>query len=120
MPSVLTAGSTVKCLHQGTVSLSASQQKLKVGGNAVLVMGDLMGKSISGCSTPDHVPPPPPATKKCMTTASMIAGAAVKLKVDGRPVLLDLANGLTDGMAPAPVPGTWSVQSAGQTKLSTS
>ena len=115
MPGVLTAGSSVKCLHQGTVQLSAGQQKLKVAGNAVLVMGDLMGKSISACPVPTAGPPP---TKPCTTTTAMLAGTAAKLKVDGKPVLLETANGTTDGLAPAP--GTWSVQSAAQTKLTAS
>ena len=92
MPTVLTRASTIVCGHQGTVQLSPSQTKLKVDGDAVLVMGDMEGKQIAGCTTP-----PSPTSKPCMTVVSMLVGAAVKLKADGKPVLLETATGLTDG-----------------------
>jgi hypothetical protein len=46
----------------------------------------------------------------------MLAGAAAKLEAGGQPVLLDTAQGITDSVPP----GTWSVQSAGQSKLDAS
>jgi hypothetical protein len=109
VPTVLTSASTLVCPHQGTIQLIATQTKLKVGSDAVLVVGDLEGKVISGCTVT-----PSPSTKPCLTVTSMILGAAVKLTADGKPVLLDTATGLTDGVPPS----TWSVQTSGQTKLS--
>jgi len=106
-------------MHQGKVSLSASQTKLKVSGSAVLVETDIAGKSISGCALP-NAGPPPPITVTCLTVASELpGGTALKLKVNGKAVLLSNANGLTSGGTNG-VPATWSVQDAGQTKLQTS
>jgi len=112
MPGVLTKASTLVCAHQGTVQLIPSQIKLKVDGQSVLVMGDIVGNPIAGCVTPVT-----PASKPCTTVVSMITGAATELKVDGKPVLLETAMGMTDGVTPAPT-NTWNVRTAGQTKLS--
>lgn len=112
MPKVITENSTIVCAHQGTVTFTASQQKLKVGDKAVLVTTDVSTGSISGCKTPLN---PQTGTKPCLKVVSLIAGAATKLKAGNVPVLLDTATGMTDGVAPTP--NTWSVQSAGQTKL---
>lgn len=111
MPHVLTVGSTVTCAHQGRVQLVASQDALKVNGQAVLVMGDLDGATIANCQAPVT-----PSSTKCTTVVAMIAGAAATLTAGGKPVLLDTATGLTNGTPP---PGNiWMVQSAGQTVLS--
>ena len=116
MPKVITESSTIVCAHHGTVTFTASQQKLKVGGQAVLVTTDVSTGLISGCKTPLN---PQTGTKPCLKVVSLIAGAATKLKVGNAPlllpVLLDTATGMTDGVAPTP--NTWSVQSAGQTKF---
>jgi hypothetical protein len=109
MPKVLTEGSTLTCLHQGTVQLTASQSVLKVGGKPVLVQGDLEGKAISGCKTPTSQ-----SSKPCLTVVAMALGAATTLKAGGKPVLLDTATGTTDGVTPAPT-NQWTVQAAGQT-----
>lgn len=110
MAKVITEGSTIKCPHQGTVKFTASQQKLKVGQNAVLVSTDSMSGVISGCTTTLTS-----TTQPCLKVVSLISGSATKLTVDQIPVLLDTATGLTDGKPPA----NWSVQSAEQTKLDT-
>ncbi len=112
MPKVLTESSTLKCTSQGTVNLTAGQSKLKVDGSKVLVQGDLVGASISGCTI---VTDPNTGKKQCMTVVTVLSGTATRLKVDGKPVLLETAAGPTDGLAPAPE--TFSVQSAGQQKL---
>ena len=119
MPKVITQQSTLKCAHGGTLTLSASQSKLKLGGAAVLVAGDLDGKSISLCPTPTTPPPPGPVNKPCTTVAGVIAGTSVRLKVGGKAVLLETVAGTTDGVL-ANVPAQpWSVTSANQSKLST-
>lgn len=46
----------------------------------------------------------------------MIIGAAMKSTAGGKPVLLDTAKDLTNGVPP----GQWQVQNAGQTKLDAS
>lgn len=111
MPKALTAGARVVCTHQGTVTLVAGQQTISVGRQPLLVLGDLDGKPIAGCTLA-----PSPSTAPCTATASMLIGAAAVLKVDGAPVLLENATGLTNSVPP----GTWSVQSAGQTILEAS
>jgi hypothetical protein len=112
MSKVITEGSTVKCAHQGTVKFTASQQVLKVDNQAVLVTNDVSTGLISGCKTPLD---PQTGTKPCLKVMSLSAGAATKLKAGNAPVLLETATGITDGVAKTP--NTWSVQSAGQTKL---
>jgi hypothetical protein len=106
MGKVLTTASTIKCSHQGTVSVSsAGQSDLQIDGNSALVVGDLVGVSISGCTNPSSS-----SSKQCATTTSMIVGDASTLEAGGKPVLLDTATGLTDSIPP----GTWSVSDAGQ------
>ncbi len=114
MPAVLTESSTLKCVHQGSVQLRAGQSKLTVNGSKVLVAGDLAGATISTCL----LTPPPATNVKCATVASAIAGVALKLKVDGKGVLLESVQGQTSGTV-AGTPQTWSVQNPGQTKLTT-
>lgn len=115
MPKVITKSSTVKCAHQGTITFTASQQKLKVDGQAVLVTTDVVTGTVSNCQT---VPssPPAPLQVKCTKVLSLSVGAAAKLTVGGTPVLLETAAGLTNGVTPVPS-NFWSVQSAGQTKF---
>src|SRR5215212_6793974 len=109
MPAVLTESSTVKCAHQGSVQLRAGQSKLTVNGSKALVTGDLSGASVGGCST---VTDPNTGALQCATVASAIAGVAVKLKVDGKGVLLETIQGQTSGTVGG-APQIWSVQSAG-------
>ena len=111
MAKVLTADAKVICSHPGgSVQVAAGQQKLKVGGSPVLVMGDMEGKSIGGCSNSG------PNLTPCMAVVSTLQGAASKLRAGSKPVLLDTATGITNSVPP----GTWTVQSAGQTKLDAS
>lgn len=115
MPAVLTAGSTVVCAHQGTVTLVAGQNKLTVGGQAALVQGDLDGKAIAGCVT---VTDPNTSTLLCSTVAAALGGVSTRLTVGGKGVLLDTIQGQTNGTVGGVVQ-TWSVQDAGQTRLTT-
>lgn len=116
MAYVITEQSTLGCLHGGRVQLTASQSRLKVGGAAVLVEGDLASKPLSACITPVQPPPPGPVSKPCMMVSSDSGGVSSKLKVGGKGVLLESHRGQTDGQV-ANVVQTWSVTAAGQTQL---
>jgi hypothetical protein len=116
MPQALTEQSSLVCAHHGTVKLAATQTKLTVAGAKVLVTGDVKGKAISLCAT---VPDPNTTTSKCLVISSEEGGVASKLKVAGSGVLLETVAGKTNG-AVLGLPQTWSVQSAGQSKLKAS
>jgi hypothetical protein len=110
MAKVLTTAATVVCSHasSGTVKVGDGQAALKVDGNAVLVKGDVVGKTISDCNVQTTN-----TTSPCTTAGLLAAGEATKLKVKGKSVLLATATGATDSVPP----GTWSVTKAGQAKL---
>ncbi|UPJ53437.1 hypothetical protein IVB30_20235 [Bradyrhizobium sp. 200] len=112
MPYVLTETSIVRCGHGGTVALRASQNALKINGQRVLVQTDMSGATVICPAVTD----PNTGLKQCMTVISVMAGASRSVSVAGQPVLLDIAQGLTDGLL-AGTPVSWSVSSAGQTKL---
>jgi hypothetical protein len=111
MAKVLTADARVTCSHQGTVKVAASQHKLKVDGRPVLVLGDMEGRKIDNCGLQ-----PSTSTTPCTAVVSTARGAATKLRAGSKPVLLDTAIGITNSVPP----GTWKVQSAGQSKLTAS
>jgi hypothetical protein len=118
MPNVLTTASTVTCGHlagnpTGKVKTNSSA-KLKVNGNSVLLESSIDGQSISGCGiipkndpssgnpldmpcTQVSIVPPipqlPPGTPPAITD-----GRSTKLKVGGKPVMLDTLKGQTNGM----------------------
>lgn len=108
--AVLTTGSQLACAHGGQLRVHSRQSKLAVDGKPVLLFSDLAGTPISGCGTPASS-----STKPCTTVVSALAGQSSTLAVDGTPVLTEQARGLTDGVSPQGP--TWSVRSAGQTKL---
>jgi hypothetical protein len=115
MSLVLTENSTLTCAHAGRVKLVATQSKLTVNGSKVLVDGDLSGRTISRCLT---VPDPNTSTVKCFSITSAEGGIAEKLKVNGKGVLLEKVKGKTSGTVGGPTNfQTWSVQTAGETKL---
>lgn len=113
MPFVLTEASSLVCAHQGRVKPGVSQSRLTVNGARVLVEGDPNGAPIGLCAT---VADPTTATVKCLHVASADGGVAGKLKVGGKGVLLADIQGRTDGTVGG-IPQTWSVRSAGQTRL---
>jgi len=117
MPLVLTESSKLVCAHQGSVKLIAGQSKLKVKGAKVLVDGDLTGAAISLCKTVPVPPSPGPTSAPCLQVSSAIGGVALKLKVQGKGVLLDTIRGFTNGTVANVINQPWSVQDAVQTKL---
>jgi hypothetical protein len=106
MPNVLTTSSTLVCTHQAQVTLKSSQTKLKAGGSPVLGPLDLISAPISGCT---NIGP----NLTCTLVVSILAGISTTLTVNDQPVLVETAQGLTNGVPPS----TWSVTSAGQKVL---
>ncbi len=92
MGKVLTESSRVTCGHSpGSVAVTGNG-KLTVSGRPVLLAEGIQGKGVSGCSTAQS-----DKTKPCSSVAS-VSGAASKLKVGGRGVMLeDTIGGSTDG-----------------------
>jgi hypothetical protein len=112
MPLVLTISSQIACAHQAPVSLS-SDAKLLVMGARVLVLPEVVGAQIVGCTNPDSS-----SSKKCLTVATA-SGTATKLTVAGQLVVNDTFAGTSDGTTSgAPVPLPLTLVNAGQTKLS--
>jgi hypothetical protein len=112
MALVLNGDAVIRCSHGGTVRAVASQQALKLDGKPALVLADLLAATISDCPNRD----PRAGLLPCLLITSVIAGSATKLKAGGQPVVLDSAQGVTSSTPP----GTFSVSSAGQTKVSAS
>lgn len=109
MGLVCNAGAVIRCSHGGTVTVIPSQQRLKPGGQPVLVESDLMRAAIAGCTNTDARAGQVP----CLRIVSVTAGLARRLKVGGEPVVLEDASGRTTSTPP----GSFSISSAGQTKL---
>ncbi len=126
MPAVLTTASSIVCGHSGTVQQSSSE-KLKVNGNSVLIKSSVDGQSISGCQTLPAVDSSGTETaRKCTKVAvdppappgpGVTGGEAVKLKVNGKPVMLSNLTGNTNGMVAKVTPQNLLSATAGQTKL---
>ncbi len=108
MASVLTTGSNIDCGHMGSVALKGND-KLKVGGNPVVVQGGVGPGLSKPCSLVTSG-----NTKQC-TTATASGGTAGKLNVGGSPVVLDSVSVTTDGQ-PTGTP----VVTANQNKLTAS
>ena len=122
MGTVLAVGAIIQCSHLGSLKLAQGNPKLRVSGNAVVTAGMESGLSFA-VGSPNVVTPCPklgpgpafPPSPCASTGASLPSGVAVKLRVDGKGVLLDSASGLaTNPNDPA---ASWSVASAGQTLL---
>jgi hypothetical protein len=101
MAAVLTAASTLQCLHGAPLVISPSQDRLTVDGRSVLVRADLRAATIPTC---------PATPTPCGNVASITAGLSTALRVGDEPVALQTAQGTT-------AVATWRVVSAGQTKL---
>lgn len=112
MTQVITEAAVITCSHGGKVTIPASQHLLTIDEKAVLVQGDEASGTIEGCSNSNNELGLKPCTKLSPATP---VGVAKKLQVGGRFVLLQTATGATDSTPP----GTWQVESAGQTKLDT-
>jgi len=109
MPFVLTKSSVIGCGHSpGAVDLSAVASKLIVAGQPAVLAGGIA--LIKGCPIV-----PSPGSAPCgPVTLVPGTGVSTKLKVGGRPVMLDSVKASTTG---APPPGVFAVTVV-QTKLS--
>ena len=93
-------------MHGGKVSPIPSQTRVLIDGAPVLVVTDLIGAPIVGCTLP-----PTPASKPCTTVVTVLPGSwSLKVLIEGRPALVATATGLTDGVPP----GTFQVAFPGQ------
>ena len=118
MPFALTESSQLICAHpKGLLTLIAGQSKLTVKGARVLVDGDLDSAAISGCLTPVTPPPAGPTNLPCTSVKKVIGGVSLKLKVQGKGVLLENIQGVTNGILVNVTDQPWTVQDAGETKL---
>jgi hypothetical protein len=88
---LLSAGALMRCPHAASVSITANQTKVLVGGQPVATTASKI--TVSACQFKIPVPPPP-ATKPqpCVRVEWQLR--ASKVLVDGKPALL------------APAPGT--------------
>jgi hypothetical protein len=111
MARVLTDVSSVDCGHGGRVT-TQGETKLKVDGALVLLEPGIAGRSVGACPVVDNSS----GTLKCKRVIAISAGRATKLRVNGRPVMLDTLAGGTDGTA-AGTPVQLLSARAGQSKL---
>jgi hypothetical protein len=111
MPAVLTTDSTLKCVHGGSLVVQASVPVLTAGGPAVLVRADLLAAAISNCTNTNAAAGQTP----CLKVTAILTGISTTLTAGGLEVMLETAQGLTNGTPPLPV--MWQVSSAGQSVL---
>jgi len=111
--AVVKTGS-LACAHTGTATIASGSARLTVSGKGVLLSGTESGLNFPDCQNKTTTQTPSPAP--CVSDAAT-AGPATKLTVGRKPVLLAAATGLTHPSVTPAAPGTWTVKSAGQTKL---
>jgi hypothetical protein len=98
MAGVLTEESKVGCGHSPGTVAAAGDPRLKVNGKPVLTRQGVEGKDVTGCGTvPATSPDGTPKDVKCLTVSSVDQTEAGRLRVAGRPVLIDPLGGATDG-----------------------
>jgi len=114
--AVVVKDGSLACSHQGTVTIASVSARLTVGRKGVLLSGKEPGLDFAGCTNTTKPPAPKtPDPAPCISDAAT-AGAAGKLTV-GRIAVLASAGGPTHATATPADPGTWSVEDAGQSKL---
>jgi hypothetical protein len=111
--AVVVQGGSLACTHSGTATIASGSARLTVGTMGVLLSGSESGLNFPTCQNKTTTQAPSPAP--CVSDAAT-GGAATKLTVRGTPVLLNATGPTHPSVTPAVV-GTWSVKSAGQTKL---
>ena len=117
MPGVLTAGSNVTCGHSPGKVTTTGSPKMSVSNQPVLLKLGIMGKPVSGCSTPPAADVSGPTAKPCTSVTTVSTGEATKLTIGNQPVMLDTLAGQTDGMVGKVTPQLLLSATAIQTKL---
>jgi hypothetical protein len=115
MARVLTDVSSIDCGHGGRVS-TAGETKLKADGALVLLEPGIQSRSVGGCPVVDDANT---STVKCRIVTAVTAGRSTKLRVNGRPVMIETLAGSTDGKAGG-TPAQLLSARAGQSKLEAS
>ena len=86
---ILTIGGTVQCSHSGTASITPSQQRVKIAGEAVALISDTT--TVSGCS---FQVPIVVGTKAQPCVKVSWLSAATRVRTGGQLVLLQSSSGL--------------------------
>jgi hypothetical protein len=108
---LITEDAVILCNHKlGKVENAPSQSWVTVEGRRVLVRPDPEHRSIKGC------PELPPMSKPCTSTLNVQTGYSEFMRVDGREIVLDNLEGLTDGNPPGVA--SYTVAAAGQSSVS--
>jgi hypothetical protein len=115
--AVVVKDGSLACSHQGKATIASVSARLTVGGKGVLLSGKEPGLDFAGCTNLTKPPAPKTPDPAPCISDSATAGAAGKLTVGGTAVLLASAAGPTHPKAIPADPGTWSVEDAGQSKL---
>jgi hypothetical protein len=117
MANVVVLGGVIECSHGGQVRLASGDSWLDVDGNDIIVQGQEVGLSFApgspGVISPCTFTTPAGNVSPCTATQAATTGISTELTVGGLGVLLDTAGGVATNTPPV----TWSVQSAGQSKL---
>lgn len=103
---ILVLAAVTRCGHDGIIQPTASQSWVRIGGSAVLVSPDPVGRSIAGCPNIGL------NIKPCTGTLAVHAGYSGFLRIDGHALCLDSLTGFTDGTPPGAV--KYTVRSPGQ------
>jgi hypothetical protein len=86
---MLTDGATIMCPHGGTVSITTSNTQVKADGQAIVTMSDTF--TISGC--PFQIPIGTGTKPQPCVTLQWIK-PAVRVRLNGQPVLLQDSQGI--------------------------
>jgi len=98
MPArVLSSSAVITCIHNGRVTATPSQSQVTCDGSPALVVPDLVGAPIIGCTQLSSS-----STKRCTTVTATLPGSfSQTLFVGGSPVYLATLAGTTDGVPPS-------------------
>lgn len=92
MAKVITTATAITCPSSGTVK-KASDAKLQVAGNSVLLEDQVSSWKVEGClQTKTNA-----GEVQCLTVSAPTKGTAAKLTVGGSKVLLDSLEATTNG-----------------------